>query len=105
MTGAGEPESTSRIEAVPLDVPFRPTRRTAVPVINGPQLATVIAQGDAVHPGRLKVRFHWAERTADQEVWLRATAVKPPPVPGSQVIVRFLEGDPNRPLITDVLGR
>lgn len=104
-TTENEPNVGTTIEAVPLDVPYRPMRRTPLPVINGPQLATVVAQDGEARPGRLKVLFHWAARAADQEVWLpMSRAIPTSPSPGTQVIVSFLDGDPNRAIVTDVLG-
>ncbi len=103
---AGEVTARSSIGAVPLDAPYRPSRRTAVPVINGPQLATVVSAGGEVRDGHVRVRFHWSARTSDQEVWVPATRTvssRSAPAPGAQVLVQFLEGDANRPLITDVL--
>ena len=108
MNSAGDVSAKSSIGAAPLDTPYRASRRTPVPVINGPQLATVVAAGGEVRDGHLKVRFHWSARTADQEVWLpmtRPLSSGPAPAPSSQVLVQFLEGDPSRPLVTDVLGR
>ena len=108
MSSTGDVSARSSIGAAPLDIPYRPSRRTPVPVINGPQLATVVAAGGEARDGHLKVRFHWSARTADQEVWLpmtRALSSEPVPAPGSQVLVQFLEGDANRPLVTDVLQR
>jgi type VI secretion system secreted protein VgrG len=104
----------SRFSAIPSSVPFRPPRRTAIPTIAGAQTAIVVGpSGEEIHTdehGRIKVRFHWdREAPGDDKssCWIRVSqawagagwgALYLPRV-GQEVIVRFLEGDPDRPLV------
>jgi type VI secretion system secreted protein VgrG len=96
-------------------VPFRPRRQTPRPVVGGPQTAVVTGpSGEEIHTdkyGRIKVQFHW-DREGKQDdktsSWVRvaqATAgagfgsVFLPRI-GWEVVVTFLEGDPDQPLVT-----
>lgn len=88
--------------------PFRSARVTPKPVIQGPQTAVVVDAGpDPEKYGRVKVRFFW-DREEDDSCWVRVAqnsagtgwgSVFPPHI-GHEVIVSFLEGDPDRPIIT-----
>ncbi|MCC6322665.1 MAG: type VI secretion system tip protein VgrG [Phycisphaerales bacterium] len=102
------------IEAVPQDQPFRPHRATRRPRIVGVQTALVTGPaGEEIHCdelGRVKVQFHWdRQRTLDEKTscWIRVTqghttgSVMIPRI-GWEVLVEFLEGDPDRPVC---LGR
>ena len=106
------------MHAIPGDVPFRLERRTARPLIRGPQTAKVMGpSGDEIYTdqyGRVKVKFFWdRSETADDQrtCWIRVAqtwagqgwgAVFIPRV-GMEVVVEFLEGNPDRPLITGVV--
>jgi type VI secretion system secreted protein VgrG len=95
--------------------PFRPARLTPKPVIQGPQTALVVGPpGAEIHTdkyGRVRVHFHWehGEHALEQSsFWVRVAqiwagtkwgAIHIPRV-GQEVIVEFLEGDPDRPIIT-----
>jgi type VI secretion system secreted protein VgrG len=94
---------------------FRPPLRTAKPRIAGSQTALVVgAAGEELWTdahGRIKVQFHWDQRGAKDEnssCWVRvAQAWSGPgwggfvlPRVGQEVVVSFLEGDPDRPLVT-----
>ncbi len=96
-------------------VPFRPPRQTPWPRIRGAQTATVVGPpGEEVHTdaqGRVMVRFHWDRSgSADERAscWIRVGQLWAGngwgglflPRVGQEVIVTFLEGDPDRPLIT-----
>lgn len=102
----------------PASVPFVPRRRTPRPRIHGPQTAVVVGDegtdpGDVRidEKGRIKVQFHWDRAETDDgetTCWLRVSegwagagwgGVFHPRV-GHEVVVSFLEGDPDRPLIT-----
>ena len=94
---------------------FRPARVTPSPMIRGPQTALVVGpSGEEIHSdehGRVKVMFHWdreAEAKETDSCWVRVSqefagkkwgSMQIPRV-GHEVIVSFLEGDPDRPLIT-----
>lgn len=94
---------------------FRPPRVTPKPIIQGPQTAIVVGQsGEEIwtdEHGRVKVRFHWDRNSHGDEnssCWIRVSqpwagkgwgAINIPRI-GQEVIVEFLEGDPDRPIIT-----
>ena len=102
------------ITALPIDVPFRPPRLTPRVVMPGPQSAIVVGPaGEEIHAddfGRVKVHFHWDRYDKSNEkstCWVR---VSQPwagkgwggyfiPRIGQEVIVDFLNGDPDRPII------
>ena len=101
--------------ALPLAVPFRPRRVTPRPVVHGLQTAVVVGKkGEELwvdKHGRVKVQFHWdreGKRDENSSCWVRVSqnwagkrwgAVFLPRV-GQEVIVEFLEGDPDAPIIT-----
>jgi type VI secretion system secreted protein VgrG len=95
--------------------PFRPERRTPRPVMHGPQTAVVVgAAGNEVEVdkhGRVKVQFHWdREGTKDANSSCYVRVAQPwagkgmglwmIPRIGHEVVVSFIGGDPDRPLIT-----
>ncbi|WAT30993.1 type VI secretion system tip protein TssI/VgrG [Pseudomonas sp. GXZC] len=108
----------NRFTATPWQAVHRPSLRHPKPTINGSQTATVTGPaGEDVHCdayGRVKVRFHWDRRDkADDKssCWVRvasgwagdgfgATMI---PRVGMEVLVTFLDGDPDRPLINGCL--
>jgi type VI secretion system secreted protein VgrG len=111
---AGQEEAWLEVEAVPADQPFRPARITPRPRVHGPQTARVTGPaGEEIHcdkHGRVKLQFHWDRLGAldDQSsCWIRVSqphstgSVLIPRV-GWEVVVDFLEGDPDRPVC---LGR
>ena len=97
------------------DIPFRLDRRTPRPVMRGPQTAKVTgAPGDEITTdeyGRIKVKFFW-DRSAMQDdnssCWIRVAQIWAGanwggmfiPRVGQEVVVEFLDGDPDRPIIT-----
>lgn len=104
----------SRLSCMPGEVPFRPRRTTPAPQILGLQTATVVGPaGEEIHPdehGRIKVQFHWdreGQRNAASSCWIRvgqswnglAWGSLYLPRVGHEVLVRFLEGNPDRPLL------
>ena len=111
------PDYINRFECIPSDVVWRPERRTRKPRIYGAQTATVTGpMGMNVYTdqhGRVRVRFHW-DRSAEEpsghaSCWIRvsqawAGAGYPGfvfiPRVGMEVIVTFVDGDPDRPLVT-----
>ncbi len=107
--------SLVNIEAIPADTAWRPTARTPKPVARGPETALVTgAAGDTITTdpyGRVKVQFYWDRLgTKDQNssCWIRISngaahngyGVMILPRIGDEVIVDFLDGDPDRPIIT-----
>lgn len=115
--GAAAPTYDNEFVAIPAKTPFRPERRTPKPFVRGIQSAVVMGPpGEPIHTdkyGRVKVRFFWDRNPADnsdehRSCWLRVSqswadggfgAVHLPRV-GQEVIVDFMEGDPDRPIIT-----
>lgn len=105
----------NRFTCIPYGVQFRPPRRTPKPVIAGPQTAFVVGpDGKEIYTddyGRVKVQFHWDRRgELDQHssCWVRVAQTLAGsgwgsmhiPRIGHEVIVEFLNGDPDYPLIT-----
>ena len=94
---------------MPDDTPFRPERRTRVPVIHGPQTAKVVGEGeiDCDEYGRILVHFPWdleeahSMRCRVSQNWAsRGWGGMVIPRIGMEVVVEFLEGDPDKPLVT-----
>ena len=102
-------------ECMGSEVPYRAPRVTPRPTVRGLQTATVVGPlGEEVHVdehGRVKVKFHWDRSDVGDErssCWVRVSqawagngfgAMFLPRI-GQEVIVDFIEGDPDRPLIT-----
>jgi type VI secretion system secreted protein VgrG len=114
--GAGEVRAAyaNRFEAIPADRPLRPRRRTPVPRAAGIETATVVGPaGEEIHTdahGRVKVLFRWdREGTADDRAscWVRVAqgwagvgmGASFVPRIGQEVVIRFLDGDPDRPIV------
>ncbi len=105
-------------QCLPHNTPYRPRRHTPKPVINGTQTAMVVGPpGEEIYTdeyGRVKVQFHWdrAGKSDDKSsCWIRVSqlsagngwgALQLPRV-GQEVVVDFLEGDPDRPIIVGQL--
>ena len=94
---------------------FRPARATRRPTVRGPQTAVVVGPaGEEIwcdKYGRVKVQFHWdryGKKNENSSCWIRvshqwaggAWGVIALPRIGQEVIVDFLEGDPDQPIIT-----
>ncbi|HAU5499944.1 TPA: type VI secretion system tip protein VgrG, partial [Cronobacter sakazakii] len=104
-----------RFEVIPADVPYRPAQKTPWPRTYGPQTAKVVGpQGESIWTdkyGRVKVKFHWDRLGKGDDTsssWVRVSSawagqgfggVQIPRV-GDEVVVDFINGDPDRPLIT-----
>ncbi len=104
----------NELTAVPASVPYRPPRRTPRPVLAGLQTAIVAApSGEEIHVdvhGRIKVHLHWDREGPSDDgasCWVRTVQDWAGPghgalwIPraGQEVVLRFLEGDPDRPLV------
>ena len=117
-TGAGGGESEFRlmsIIAVDAKTPYRPARVTPKPAIRGAQTAMVVGpKGEEIYTdehARVKVQFHWdryGKSDENSSCWLRVSqawagknwgSIHIPRI-GQEVIVGFLEGDPDQPIIT-----
>ncbi len=113
--GAGVEPYENTFECIPVDITWRPARATPAAIVRGPQTAIVVGPaGDEIYTdehGRVKVKFHWDRSEAADETsscWIRVSqgwagrqwgAIFLPRI-GQEVIVDFLEGDPDRPIIT-----
>jgi type VI secretion system secreted protein VgrG len=102
------------VSAIDSQTQFRSPRREK-PVVRGPQTARVVGPaGEEIWTdkyGRIKLQFHWdRDGRLDQNssCWVRVAqtwagnrwgAIHIPRV-GLEVVVEFLEGDPDRPLVT-----
>ncbi|MBO0905123.1 type VI secretion system Vgr family protein [Jiella sonneratiae] len=94
------------------EIPFLPPATTPRPRAPGPQTARVVGDGeiDCDEHGRILVRFHW-DREGDQSMRCRVSQVWAGagfggifiPRVGMEVIVDFLDGDPDRPVVTGCL--
>ena len=95
--------------------PFRPQRKTPKPVIYGTQTATVVGpSGEEIFTdkyGRVKVQFNWDRQgkiDSNSSCWIRVAqgwaskrwGMMFIPRIGMEVVVHFLEGDPDQPIIT-----
>lgn len=106
---------SNRFVCAPQSVPYRPQRKTPKPVVQGPQTALVVGKsGEEIWVdkyGRIKVQFYWdrvGQKDENSSCWVRVSqpwagkgwgGVWLPRI-GQEVIVDFLEGDPDRPLVT-----
>jgi type VI secretion system secreted protein VgrG len=114
-SGGGGFGFSCRIGAIGKEHPYRPLPTVARPRVYGPQTAIVVGKaGEEIWTdkyGRIKVQFHWDRAGADDEnssCWVRVAqgwagkgwgAMAVPRI-GMEVVVSFLEGDPDRPLVT-----
>ncbi|MEP0846528.1 MAG: type VI secretion system tip protein VgrG, partial [Phycisphaerae bacterium] len=113
--GQIEPSYVNEFQSMPAEQVFRPQRRTQRPRVGGPQTAVVTgAPGEEIHTdkyGRVKVQFRWDRegvKDDNSSCWIRVSqpwagagygGLAIPRV-GQEVIVDFLEGDPDQPIIT-----
>ena len=113
--GQGGTVYSNELMVIPSSVSFRPERQTPKPVIEGIQTAKVVGpSGEEIYTdeyGRVKVQFHWdreGEYNEKSSCWIRVShswaggqyGYFSLPRVGQEVIVSFVEGDPDRPLIT-----
>lgn len=106
---------TNQFHAVPSDITYRPQRTTLKPAVEGVQTAIVTGPaGKEIYTdehGRVKVQFHWDRKGKKDEkssCWIRVSqtcagagwgSVDIPRI-GHEVIVSFIEGNPDQPIIT-----
>lgn len=100
---------------IPANTPFRPVQITPKPIVQGPQTAVVVGKkGEEIWTdkyARVKVQFHWdreGKKDENSSCWVRVSqnwagkrwgAMFIPRI-GQEVIVEFIEGDPDQPIIT-----
>lgn len=109
-----EHKYSNTFTAIRKGVPFRPPRVTPKPFVQGPQTAIVVGpSGEEIYTdtyGRIKVQFHWDRLGTfnnDSSCWIRVShsmagarwGEMSIPRIGQEVVVSFLEGDPDRPLV------
>src|SRR5882757_7765403 len=111
----GMADVTVSFDAVPSKQPYRSPLTTRRARVAGPQTAIVVGPGgEEIYTdkyGRVKVQFHWdrvGKRDENSSCWVRVSqawagknwgSIHIPRI-GQEVIVSFLEGDPDRPIIT-----
>jgi type VI secretion system secreted protein VgrG len=116
-SGGADPgvEFAVSIDAIDAKTPYRPERVTPKPIVQGAQTAMVVGKsGEEIYTdeyGRVKVQFPWDRQGTNDEnsgCWIRVSqawagkqwgAMHIPRI-GQEVIVSFLEGDPDQPIIT-----
>lgn len=116
-SGGGAPSAQfeSTLTCIDAQQSFRPLANTYRPIVKGPQTAQVVGpKGEEIWTdqyGRVKVHFYWDRHDQSNEnssCWIRVSqswagknwgSMQIPRI-GQEVIVSFLEGDPDRPIIT-----
>lgn len=110
-TGANDADTTLFV-AIPFKVQFRAARKTKKPKVIGLESAIVTGpKSETIYTdeyGRVKVRFHWDRSGSNGEhstCWIRVSQTGGLgniilPRIGHEVLVSFLNGDPDRPVIT-----
>ena len=115
QTGSGPSRYSNTFKCIKANVQYRPERKTPKHIMRGVQSAVVVggAKGEEIYVdehGRVKVQFHWDRINKKDDAsscWIR---VSEPwagkgfgglflPRVGQEVLVDFLEGDPDRPII------
>ena len=106
------------LEAIPTDILYVPPRRTPIPAVHGMETATVVGpESEEIHTdehGRIKVQFHWdrlGERNERSSCWIRVAQMWGGagwgtfflPRIGMEVIVSFLGGHADRPVVIGTL--
>lgn len=96
-------------------IPYRPVREHSKPVMKGPQTATVVGPpGQEIYTdkhGRIKLQFPWdleGRHNESSSCWVRVSqpwagkgwGTLAIPRIGQEVIVDYIEGDPDRPVCT-----
>ena len=105
---------TNTFDCIPKQVRFRPARVTPKPIVRGTQTGVVVGKsGEEIWTdkyGRIKVQFHWdreGKKDENSSCWVRVAtpwagkqwgAISIPRI-GQEVVIDFLEGDPDQPLV------
>lgn len=108
----------SMVEIIPATTQYRPQRRTPAPVIQGPQTAVVVGpRAETITTdklGRIKVQFFWdreGKKDENSSCWIRVAQSWAGkgfggliiPRIGQEVVVDFIHGNPDWPLVTGVV--
>jgi len=115
LASGGSAQFESHLSCIDAQQSYRPAGSTLRPIVKGPQTAVVVGPaGEEIWTdqyGRVKVHFHWDRHDQSNEnssCWIRVSqawagknwgSMQIPRI-GQEVIVSFLEGDPDRPIIT-----
>jgi type VI secretion system secreted protein VgrG len=114
LSGSHERFMYTHIEALFAEEPFRPAAPPSPPKIHGVESATVVGpSGDEIYTdeyGRVRVQFHWDREGHHDErssCWMRVSqgwagtgfGIVALPRVGQEVLVSFVGGDPDQPLI------
>ena len=113
--GGGDADWDIQVTAQPTAIPYRPQRLTPRPLTSGPQTAVVVGPaGEEIYTdkyGRVKVQFFWdryGKKDEHSSCWIRVSHpwagdkwgfIHIPRI-GQEVIVDFIGGDPDCPMIT-----
>jgi type VI secretion system secreted protein VgrG len=120
QTDAGTPHYDNRVACLRKKIPWRPGRgfHCTETKIYGIQTATIVGpKGEDIHTdefGRVRVQFHWDREGKNDErssAWIRVATpwagsnfgMTSIPRIGTEVIVSFMGGDPDRPIITGMI--
>jgi type VI secretion system secreted protein VgrG len=113
-TGSGEAFYQNQFICIRRKIPFKPPMSTPRALISGPQTAIVVGpSGEEIYTdemGRVKVQFHWdryGQFDDKSSCWVRVAqtgasggfgSIQIPRV-GDEVVIVFLDGNPDRPLV------
>ena len=118
-TGQGETSYENYFRTLPFTIPYRARETTEKPSVHGTETAVVVGpDGEEIKTdewGRIRIQFHWdreeRDNAGDNVCWSRVAqslagtgwgAIYTPRI-GQEVVVTFLQGDPDRPLVTGVV--
>ncbi|MFI5447664.1 type VI secretion system Vgr family protein [Polaromonas sp. UC242_47] len=112
---ASNDQYSNGFEAFPATVPFRPPRVSPLPRVSGSQTALVVGpSGEEIWTdkhGRIKVQFHWDRvgvKDENSSCWVRVSqswaglawgSLFLPRI-GQEVVISYVDGDPDRPMVT-----
>jgi type VI secretion system secreted protein VgrG len=110
---------------IPHEIPYRPPRVTPKPIVHGSETATVVGPSGAKshtdfedpppkHYGMVRIQFHWdreGKKDENSSCWVRVAypyagrrhGAQFTPLIGDEVMVDFLQGDPDKPVVTGSL--
>jgi type VI secretion system secreted protein VgrG len=112
--GSATSKYQNSFQAIPASVPFRPVPATRRALVYGSQTARVVGPaGEEIYVdahSRVKVQFYWdrvGKKDEHSSCWVRVATMwagktwgaQHVPRIGQEVVVQFLEGDPDQPII------
>lgn len=111
LSGQSESDYGNAFALIPRDLPYHPPQAATRTRMHGPQTAIVVDDVDPEQMCRIRVQFHWARANgggnSEISCWLRVAqpwsgngyGVMFLPRINDEVLVDFLEGDPDRPIV------